>query len=407
MVKRVRLSTGLLFAFVLNAGTAAEARTWTVHPDESIAAAISHARPGDRIEVMPGVYHEGGPGDLNAVTITSDRIDLIGLSRANHPVVLENAGAQSYGIWVSPLDSTGPAPEANNEKPPCATDGSTIHGFSVRGFTVRGFGEHGLHLACVNGFLIDGNVAENNGVYGIFPVTSRHGALTNNIVRGSVRDAGIYVGQCDDVLIAGNTSMDNLIGIEVENSREVAAIRNQSSNNTIGIFVDVLFDKVKLTQETTLVARNHVHDNNRPNSSNPGDITAIFPPGLGILLVGADTTTVTENDVEHNGFAGIGVTSLCLAFTLQGQTCPPLDVDPNPDHNRIVRNRSTGNGTISTGNPVLDALRGDLVWEGSGVGNCWRDNNFVTSVPAILPICRGMGPTTSSAALSLRPTASR
>jgi len=95
-------------------------------------------------------------------------------------------------------------PEENNEKPPCASNGSTIHGFSIRGFTLRGFDKHGLHLACVNGFLIDENVAENNGVYGIFPVLSRDGVLTNNTVRGTVRDASVYVGQSDFVLIAGN-----------------------------------------------------------------------------------------------------------------------------------------------------------------------------------------------------------
>ena len=122
-----------------------------------------------------------------------------------------------------------------------------------------------------------------------------------------------------------------------------------------------------------------------PNSSDPEDITAVFPPGLGILLVGADTTTVTENKVTDNGFAGIAVTSLCLAFTLQGQACPPLDVDPNPDHNRIVRNRSTGNGKVFTGNPFLESVRGDLLWDGSGVGNCWSDNKFATSFPAVLP----------------------
>jgi parallel beta-helix repeat protein len=215
-----RFPACLILAFMLGAGLAAEARTWTVHPGESISAAISKAHPGDRIDVMPGIYHEGRPGDLNAVTITTDRIELVGLSRASQPVVLENAGSQSYGIWVSPLDSTGVIPEENGEKPPCASNGSTIRGFSIRGFTLRGFDKHGLHLSCVNGFLIDRNVAEDNGVYGIFPVLSRDGVLTNNTVQGTVRDAGIYVGQSDVVLIAGNQSTDNLIGIEVENSRD-------------------------------------------------------------------------------------------------------------------------------------------------------------------------------------------
>jgi parallel beta-helix repeat protein len=388
MNKWQRFCAGLIVALLLIAESAAEARTWTVHPGESIRAAISKAHPGDRINVMPGVYHEGQPGDLNAVTITVDGIALVGLSRPNQPVVLVNAGQQSYGVWVSPTDSTGPVPEEDNEQPPCASNGSTIHGFSIQGFTLRGFAGHGLHLACVDGFLIDGNSAESNDVYGIFPVISHNGVLSNNAVSGTTSDAGIYVGQSDNVLISGNISMNNLIGIEVENSRNVAVIDNQSSGNTIGIFVDILFDKVEVTQQTTVVAFNDVHDNNRANTADPDDITAIFPPGLGILLVGADTTTVTQNHVTQNGFAGIAVSSLCLAFELQGQACPTLNVDPNPDYNRVVLNQSTGNGTtISTRNPALDALRGDLVWDGSGAGNCWRGDKFATSVPSALPAC--------------------
>lgn len=388
MIRSYGFRVSLILVSMLGAAAVANARTWTVQPGQSIAAAIGKAHPGDRIEVMPGVYHEGSPNSLNAVTITTDAIDLVGLSHANQRVVLENAGGQSYGIWVSPANSTGTAAEGADEKPPCATDGATVHGFAIRGFTLRGFGQDGLHLACVNSFLIEGNSAQNNSVYGIFPVVSSHGAVVNNTVLGTVRDAGVYVGQSDDVLISGNASSNNLIGIEVENSRHVTVIDNQSAKNTIGILVDVLFGKVKLVQQTTLVADNDVRDNNRPNSADPDDITALFPPGLGILLVGADTTTVIGNTAGNNGFAGIAVASLCIAFTLEGKPCPKLDVDPNPDHNRILYNRVLGNGTISTGNPILDALRADLLWDGSGVDNCWRANKFATSFPAQLPACR-------------------
>jgi hypothetical protein len=81
------------------------------------------------------------------------------------------------------------------------------------------------------------------------------------------------------------------------------------------------------------------------------------------------------------------VTSLCLAFALQGQTCDGLDIEPNPDGNRIVGNLVLGNGGIPVGIPVLDALRADLVWDGAGTGNCWQGNNYATSVPAALPSC--------------------
>jgi hypothetical protein len=68
------------------------ARTIVVHPGDSIRAAIANASAGDRVQVLPGVYHEGSPGDLNAISITTSGIELVGLSSPTRPVVSENAG---------------------------------------------------------------------------------------------------------------------------------------------------------------------------------------------------------------------------------------------------------------------------------------------------------------------------
>ena len=374
----------LLFAF---AATPASARRLIVHPGESIRAAIARALPGDQIVVLPGIYKEGAPGDLNALTITMDRLELLGRSTPENPVVLENAGGQSFGVWVSPANSAGPGPEANDETPPCGFDGSLLHGFSIRGFTVRGFQKHGLHLACVDGFHIAGNVSEDNAVYGLFPVVSKNGFLTHNVVRGSALDAGIYVGQSDSVVIAENRAENNLIGLEVENSRHCAVLSNELSGNTLGILVDLLPFLVKKTQETTLVAYNKVHDNNRVNTGIPGDITAVIPSGTGILLLGGHTATVTLNEIKNNGFTGIAVVSLCLGLALEGLPCTGLDVDPDPSGNRIVLNDLENNGTVAQSDPFFDSLRADLIWDGSGTANCWSDNRFATSMPPALPSC--------------------
>jgi parallel beta-helix repeat protein len=382
---KLLLTASLLLPFV---AAPASARRLIVHPGDSIRAALASAQPGDQIEVLPGIYKEGAPGDLNALTITIDGIKLLGRSTPDNPVVLENAGGQSFGVWVSPANSAGSGPEAIDEEPPCGFDGSRIHGFSIRGFTLRGFQQHGLHLACVDGFDISHNVAQDNAVYGLFPVVSIHGFLTDNVVRGTVRDAGIYVGQSDSVIIAGNRSENNLIGVEVENSRHCLVLANEVSNNTVGILVDVLPFLVKKTQETTLVAYNKVHHNNRVNTANPDDLTAILPSGTGILLLGGHTTTVTLNEVEGNGFSGIAMSSLCLLLALQGSPCTGLDVDPDPNGNRIILNELEKNGTIPQTNAFFDSLRADLIWDSSGVGNCWSKNRFATSVPASLPACQ-------------------
>ncbi len=375
---------------VLMAGLAcpplALARTWLVRPGESIRTTLEAASPGDRIEVFPGVYHEGAPGDLNALTVTAAGIELAGLPRPGHPVVLENPGGQSYGIWVSPADSAGAAAQADEEHPPCATSGARLAGFSLSGFTVRGFSEHGVHLACVDDFSVTKNVSDGNEVYGLFPIFSTKGVLADNEVVSTGKDAAVYVGQSDDVLITRNRVHDSLLGIEVQNSRHCSVIGNDVHDNTLGILVDIAAGTIVKTQETTVVSRNRVYENNRANSAEPGDIMAVLPSGIGILLVGADTSTVSLNRVTSNNFAGIGVVSLCLGLALEGLPCDGLDVDPFPDGNRVVHNLVQGNGTVPTGTP-LDAFLADLAWDGSGTGNCWEANSFGTSVPPVLPAC--------------------
>jgi parallel beta-helix repeat protein len=377
----IAASVAVLFA------TPALARTIVVHPGESIRAAIARAHSGDRIEVMPGTYREGAAGDLNALTITTSGIQLVGREEDGRHVVLENAGNQSFGVWVSPADSTGAGPQADDEHPPCGLVGSELNGFSISGFTVRGFAVHGVHLACVNGFSINDNRAEGNGVYGLFPVVSRHGVMTGNTVTDTNSDAAIYVGQSDDVLIAGNLVHDNLLGIEVENSRHCAVIGNEARDNTLGLFVDILPFLERKTQEATLVTFNSVHDNNRPNTASPDDILGVLPSGLGVLMAGGHGTTVIANDVRNNGFTGIAVSSLCLGLALQGNDCSGLDIDPDPVNNRIIGNKVLNNGTVPQPNPFFDALRADLIWDGSGTGNCWSRNRIATSTPPQLPSC--------------------
>jgi parallel beta-helix repeat protein len=259
-----------------------------------------------------------------------------------------------------------------------------IHVFTIQGFTVRGFDQHGVHLACVDGFLIANNVADGNHVYGLFPVLSQNGAVTGNLVRGTDKDAAIYVGQSDNVMIAFNRSEDSLLGLEVENSRDCTVVGNEATGNTLGITVDIQPFKIELTQQRTFVAFNRVHDNNRTNTADPTDQLAVLPPGIGILLAGADETTVALNDVQNNSQAGVAVVSLCLFLQLQGfPVCPPLGVKPDSDANHIVGNRVVGNGTA----PGLPGFNGDLVWDGTGSGNCWSSNRFGTSSPSPLPAC--------------------
>jgi len=380
----------LWLAILLAGALPASARTIVVQEGGSIRAALARASSGDRVEVLPGTYREGNEGDLNALTITRGGIALVGKPREGRPVVLQSKSGQSYGVWVSPANSAGPGNQDDPEHPACGgPDPATLKGFSIRGFTVRGFAEHGVHLACVDGFSITDNHADQNAVYGLFPIRSRNGVMAGNLVTDTETDAAIYVGQSDNVLITGNVVHDNLLGIEVENSGRCAVIGNHAYGNTMGIFVDILPFLQRGTQEDTLVAFNSVHDNNRPNTADPQDLLGILPTGIGILVAGGKSTTVLMNDVRKNGFAGIAVSSLCLGLALQGQGCEGLGIDPDPVNDRILANRLVENGTVPLPDlPFFDALRADLIWDGSGTGNCWSGNRLATSTPPDLPACQ-------------------
>jgi parallel beta-helix repeat protein len=381
---RTFMAVGLLLA-----GLPASARTLVVRSGQSIRAALARAAAGDRVEVLPGTYREGGAREAAAIAITRDRIELVGLSAPGHPVILQNAGGQSYGVWVSPQNSL---PGADDEQPPCGgPQPAVVKGFSIRGFTIRGFAVHGVHLACVDGFSILDNRSEDNSVYGLFPVRSRHGLMAGNVVTGTTDDAAVYVGQSEDVLIAGNRVFGNLLGIEIENSGNCAAVANEVHGNTAGILVDLLPELQRTTQENTLIAFNSVHDNNLPNKADEG-ILSVVPAGVGVLVVSGRNTAVLANDVRRNGFTGIAVASFCLALALQGSDldCQALGIDPDPKDDRIVGNRLKDNGFADfSSNPFFESIKGDLIWDGSGSGNCWSNNSFTPSAgSAQLPACR-------------------
>jgi len=63
-----------------------------------------------------------------------------------------------------------------------------------------------------------------------------------------------------------------------------------------------------------------------------------------------------------------------------------LDIEPNPDFDRVIFNVATGNGTAPSPliNPVFAV---DLAWDTTGTGNCWAHNVADTQFPSVLSGC--------------------
>lgn len=325
-----------------------------VHPGQSIQAAVDAAIPGTIILIDPAVYAQ-------TVTVARADITLVGLPGPGG-VVLQNPGGANDGIIAT----------------------SAAPGFALVNLTVQGFNENGVLLIGVAGFQLDHVSAVQDGQYGLFPVFCTAGVIQHSSATGH-KDTGIYVGQSTNISVVANTTSGNVNGIEIENSRFIRVIGNDTFNNTAGILIDLLPGLATKTDSDIEVSANRVHGNNHVNFGDPGSIESYIPLGIGILVLGADRTVIQNNIITGNTFVGIGVASSLILIPLAHIPPGAFDgLEPNPDNDQIVANYVKGNGTFSSV-PFLPAA--DLLWDGSGVGNCWMNNVFGTSVPDNLPGC--------------------
>lgn len=344
----------------LQAGTAKDAGNVkadiVVHAGESIQAAVDAAAPGSVIKIESGTYNE-------AIAVTKAGIQLIGVDETS--VIIQNPGEEENGIIVFDAGD----------------------GFVLKNITIKNFEENGVILIRVDNFIISHVTTINNGEYGLFPIRSSHGMIDHCTATGHT-DTGIYVGQSTDVTMEYNTAYANVNGLEVENASNISVTHNQSYDNVCGILVTLLPGLDVKTSSNIYIANNHVYKNNRENFADEEEeeLESIIPPGLGILVMGADQTTVEHNTVMHNDFAGITVFSSLVLVALGGAEPDDFDIEPNPDGTSVIDNVVQQNGSNP---PVLDIpLPGvDLLWDGSGTNNCWSDNKFKTSAPSPLPSC--------------------
>jgi parallel beta-helix repeat protein len=257
---------------------ASAARTFVVHPGQSIQAAVNRADPGDTVLIKPGHYRQ-------SVLVAKDNLRLRG------------SGAGPGGTVITPAA----APHG-----PCGTQGSgicvldpsqqrTIVGAQVDSLEVRGFASDGVVGVGTRGFIVRNVTARNNGRYGITKFASSGGQFIHNVTSGSA-DAGIYVGDSPNAntFIAGNDVSNNGFGILVRNAQHATIRFNEVHNNCIGIFVWWL---PGVAGESD-ISFNTSHHNNKFCPS--GDEVHFNYSGSGIALMGAHDTVIANNSVLGN-----------------------------------------------------------------------------------------------------------
>jgi len=329
----------------------------TVHAGQSIQAAVDVASSGSIIKIEPGTYNE-------SVVVDKANMQLVG---TDDGVIIQNPGDEENGISV--------------------TDAGD--GFVLKNVTVRNFKENGVLLQYVDNFLLSHVTATNNGEYGLFPVFCNGGVIEHCTASGHT-DTGIYVGQSSNVEMNFNTVFANVQGLEIENSTNVTASKNQCYDNSAGVLVSFLPGLTVTTSMNITVSNNHVYNNNHVNFSNPdGGFENFTPSGTGILVLAGTEITVKDNNVSGNNTDGIAVISGYTLASLTGITAFITLIDPVPHGYKIVSNVLHNNGTAPAPIPLpaVDLLWDGPVWGGAATNVCWEKNIYSTSFPSSLPSC--------------------
>lgn len=155
-----------------------------------------------------------------------------------------------------------------------------------------------------------GEPSTSNGAYGLYPVLCSHVYIDDCYAYGA-SDAGIYVGQSDQIIVKNSTAEGNVAGIEIENSTNADVFDNETFDNTGGILI---FDLPGLTMagNTCRVFNNNVHDNNRINFAPAGNIVANVPIGTGIMILSTKNVEIFGNTLANNNFSGVMVASYLI-----------------------------------------------------------------------------------------------
>ncbi|MCB9638651.1 MAG: right-handed parallel beta-helix repeat-containing protein [Myxococcales bacterium] len=205
---------------------------------------------------------------------------------------------------------------------------------------------------------------KSNGSYGLYPVKSKR-VLIEDCVAIAASDAGIYVGQSEEIIVRRNRAENNVAGIEIENSKNADVYDNIATKNTGGILV---FDLPKLPTngKGTRVFKNMVFGNNTANFAPEGAIVGNVPKGVGVMVLSTDSVEIFENDIKDNQTANVLIVNYEFAVGKYEDTT----FDPYPEGIYIHDNKFANGGYDPSGKDfeLLVALIGkplpDVIYDG-------------------------------------------
>jgi parallel beta-helix repeat protein len=223
---------------------------------------------------------------------------------------------------------------------------------------------HGVRIAWTGG------PKSTNGAYGLYPVKTQNVLVEDSVVIGA-SDAGIYVGQSNNIVVRRNRAEQNVAGIEIENSVNADVYDNIATKNTGGILV---FNMPNLSQagHATRVFRNKVFDNNTANFAKKGAAVASVPAGSGVVVNSNDKVEIFDNDIADNQTANVIISSY-FSTNYYNKLGVAADYNPYPKGIYVYGNRFKGGGnspdglklkTLKTAVYGINGSFPDVLWDG-------------------------------------------
>ena len=340
-LKQASLCFLLFFSF----GSSAE--TIEISPSADayieIQEALILASPGDIIKLSNGVYELE-----DSLSIDVDGISFIGSDINKTILSFEKQQTGAQGLLIT----------SNNV---------TLSDFAVvnaKGDAIKAKGVDNIKFIKVKTEWT-GGPKETNGAYGLYPVESTN-ILIDNCVAIGASDAGIYVGQSQNIIVKNSRAEFNVAGIEIENSYFADVFNNIATNNTGGILV---FDLPGLPQQGghhVRIFNNKIINNNTDNFAPEGNIVGEVPRGTGVIVQANSLVDIFENTIEGNETINIAIVT--YPYETEDES-----YNPHPRNVQIYNNTFGKSGyrpDLETGElaKMLFELSGgdmpDIFWDG-------------------------------------------
>ncbi|HEY7798548.1 MAG TPA: parallel beta-helix domain-containing protein [Hyphomonadaceae bacterium] len=300
---------------------------------------LQDAKAGDVIEIGEGTFNF-----TNGLSLDVDNVTLKGAGQDKTILSFKGQTGAGEGLLVT-------------------SDGVTLTGFTMQDSKGDGIKSKGADNIIYRDLKVEwtGGPKAENGAYGVYPVESKN-ILIERVTVSGASDAGIYVGQSDNIIVRNSRAEYNVAGIEIENSSRADVYDNVATHNAGGILVFDLPDLPVMGGNSTRVFRNQIVENDTPNFAPPGNIVANVPTGSGLMLLANKNVHVFENTFDKNQTAHILV--LAYSYPFEDEKYNPLPRDFVIRDNTYGEGGNDPQGRFKELAPALGGKLPAIVWDG-------------------------------------------